>query len=96
MRIAPGEHMHGLAELYKIGEEQIEAVITYQGEEYLRRWNIICHKQYKYGEGYLCYSKEWGFLIARLHKHRPWQFWYAVGRGVVAFGFPRLERLMPT
>ncbi len=96
MRIEPREYIYGRAELYKIGEEQIELVITYQGEEYSRTWNITWHREYRCGERYLCYSEEWGFLIVGLHKYRRWQFWYAFGRGVVAFGFPRYERLRLT
>ena len=86
MRIAPREYVYGRAELYKIGDTQIELVITCEGETYSRTWNIIFHREYKYGERYLCYSEEWGFLIVGLHKDR-WQFWYAVGKGVIAIGF---------
>lgn len=93
MRINAKESVYGRAELYEIGDEQMELVIAYEGEEHIRRWNIIFHKEYKFGERYICYSKEWGFLIVGLHKHRRWQFWHAIGRGVVAFGFPRLGRL---
>ena len=97
MRIAPKQYVYGRAELYKVGDTQIELIITYQGEEYSRTWNIIYHREYEYGERYLCYSKEWGFLIVGLHKCGRWQFWYAVGKGAIAFGFPRFQklRLMP-
>jgi len=97
MRIAPKQYVYGQAELYKVGDTQIELVITYQGEEYSRTWNIIYHREYKYGERYLCYSEEWGFLIVGLHKRERWQFWYAVGKGAIAFGFQRFQklRLMP-
>ena len=93
MRLAHKEYVHGRTKLYKIGDTEIELVITYQGEEHSRTWNIIFHREYKYGERYLCYSKKWGFLIVGLHEHRRWQFWHAVGRGAIAFGFPRFGRL---
>ena len=97
MRIAHKEYVYGKAELYKIRDEQIELIITHEGQQYSRTWKIIFHKEYKHGEIYLCYSNEWGFLIVGLHKHERWQFWYAVGKGVVAFGFQRYgrTRLMP-
>ena len=93
MRITHKEYVYGLADLYKIGDTQIELVITYQGEEYSRIWNIIYHREYRYSERYLCYSKEWGFLVVGLHKRGRWQFWYAVGKDTIAFGFPRFQRL---
>ena len=95
MRIEANQSACGRARLYQIREEQIELVITCEGKEYSRTWNIISHTEYKYGERYLCYSEEWGFLIVRLHEHRRWQFWYAVGEGVVAFGFQRFGGVMP-
>ena len=93
MRIASKEYVYGRAELYETEDTQIELVIICEGSEYSRRWNIIFHKEYKFGERYLCYSEEWGFLIVGLHKHRRWRFWYAFGKGVVAFGFPIFGRL---
>lgn len=93
MRIGANETVYGRAKLYKIGDERIELIITSEGETHSRKWSIISHKEYEYGERYLCYSKEWGFLIVGLHKHRRWQFWYAVGKGITAFGFPKYGRL---
>lgn len=99
MRTDAGETVYGRVELYKIADEHIELVITYDGNGYSALWDIIFRKEYKHGEKYLCHKRygEPGFLIVGFHKHR-WQFWYAVGKGVVAFGIPRLGklRLMPT
>jgi len=86
MRTEANKSVHGGAELYKIGDEKIELIITCEGEAYSRTWNIISHREYKYGERYLCYSEEWDFLHVGLHEHPRWQFWYAVGKGVAAFG----------
>lgn len=89
MRIGPKQRVWGRTRLYKIGETQIELIITYEGSEYSRRWNIIYHRKFKYVERYRCRSEEWGVLVVGLHKHRRWQFWYAVGKGVVVRGFSR-------
>ncbi len=87
MRIDAKESVCGKAELYKVGDEQIELVITCEGGGCPRVWNITYHRDYENGERYVCYSNGWGFLIVGFHKHRRWQFWYAVGKGVIAFGF---------
>lgn len=89
MHLAPREYGHGRAKLYKIRDEQIELVIIYEGNEFSRTWIIIVHREYDYGERYLCYNKRWGLQIISLHKDR----WYVVGKDVIAFGFPRPRKL---
>jgi len=94
MRIAHREYVRGPAELYKIGDTQIELVITIQGERYSRTWSIILHREHKHHEIYFCLSPEHGPLIVVLH-HARLTFWLAVGKGTIAFGFPRFGRLRP-
>lgn len=93
MKIDAHESVSGMAELYKIGDELIQVMVTHEGEKHSRTWNIVWHREHKHGERYLCYAKECGVLIVGLREHRLWQIWYAFGRGVVAFGFPRAGRL---
>jgi len=90
MRIKPGEYVCGPAQLYDIEDEQTELIVTFESKDYSRTWNIIAHREHRYFEKYLCYSKEWGFLIVGLHEHRRGQFWHAVGRGTIAYGFEKL------
>lgn len=96
MRIEADQSVCGRARLYKIGDEKIRLVITCEENDYSRTWNIIFHKEYEYGEMYLCHSLEWGFLIVKIHRNLRWRSWYAVGRGTMAFGFPRFGRLRIT
>lgn len=88
MRIAHKEYVYGRAELYKIGDNQIELVI----DEYSRTWNIIRHKEHENHEIYFCRSPEYGVLIVGLH-HKRWTFWYAVGKDTIAFGHQKFGGL---
>jgi hypothetical protein len=89
MRIEPREYVYGPARLYDIEDGQIELVVTFESKDYSRVWNITSHRERRYSEKYLCYSKEWGFLVVGLHEHRKWQFWHATGRGAIAAGFEK-------
>jgi len=87
MRISPKQYVYGPAKLYKIGESQIELIITHQGEDYSRTWNIIWHKEYKNQEIYYCFNPEYGPLMVVIYELK-WSFWSAVGKDTVAFKFP--------
>ena len=85
IRIKPRKYVRGRAKLYKIGDEQIELVIFHRGEEYSRVWNIVCHRERKHSETYLCHSNDYGPLIVTIYKR--WSFWRCRGRGTLAKGF---------
>jgi multiple sugar transport system substrate-binding protein len=96
MKIDANTTFCGRAELYKIVDPQIKLVILREGETHTRTWDVIYHREHKHSEIYICYNRRWGFLIVGLHEHRRWQFWYAVGKSVIAFGHPKLQRLIQT
>ncbi len=81
----PKQLRFGRAELYKIGDEQIELIITRHGERHSITWTVIRHVEFRNHEWYFCRSPENGALIVKLQCSRR-AFWLAVGKSVIAYG----------
>lgn len=93
MRIEANQSVFGNAGLYKVGDEQIELVITCEGGEYSKTWDILSREEYDYSEIYQCYNTELGYLTVGIYDRR-WYFWWTAGREATAIGFPRFGRLI--
>jgi hypothetical protein len=65
MPVEDHQLVRGPAELYKIQNTKMELVITYNGENYYRVWDIVSHRESPRTEMFLCYNADWGYLIVR-------------------------------
>jgi len=63
----PQGYARGPAELYMIGEAEMELVITYKGEDYSKTWKIRDHYTKYAWEIFECYNPDYGFFKVKIN-----------------------------